>query len=64
MLDLGSGGRTRTYNLVVNSHPLCLLSYTGLSVFESSREIYVFFEKMSRVKMRKSFIFIIGSAAS
>ena len=25
----GSGGRTRTYDLVVNSHPLCQLSYAG-----------------------------------
>jgi hypothetical protein len=25
----GSPSRTRTYNLVVNSHPLCLLSYRG-----------------------------------
>ena len=24
-----SGGETRTLNLVVNSHPLCLLSYPG-----------------------------------
>ena len=26
----GSSGRTRTYNLVVNSHPLCRLSYRGI----------------------------------
>ncbi len=25
-----SPGRTRTSNLVVNSHPLCLLSYRGI----------------------------------
>jgi hypothetical protein len=25
----GSGGRTRTYDMVVNSHPLCQLSYAG-----------------------------------
>ena len=29
----GSSGRTRTCNLVVNSHPLCRLSYRGASVF-------------------------------
>jgi hypothetical protein len=27
----GSPARTRTANLVVNSHPLCLLSYRGMS---------------------------------
>ena len=27
--DDGSSGRTRTCNLVVNSHPLCQLSYRG-----------------------------------
>jgi hypothetical protein len=26
----GSPGRTRTINLVVNSHPLCRLSYRGM----------------------------------
>lgn len=25
----GSGGRARTYDMVVNSHPLCQLSYAG-----------------------------------
>jgi hypothetical protein len=28
----GSAGRTRTCNLVVNSHPLCRLSYRGAHV--------------------------------
>ncbi len=28
---LGSPSRTRTYNLVVNSHPLCRLSYRGIA---------------------------------
>ena len=28
-LKLGSGGRARTYDMVVNSHPLCQLSYAG-----------------------------------
>ncbi len=28
----GSGGRTRTYNLSVNSRPLCQLSYAGTMV--------------------------------
>jgi hypothetical protein len=28
-LFFGSPSRTRTYNLVVNSHPLCQLSYRG-----------------------------------
>ena len=28
-VKLGSGGRTRTYDMVVNSHPLCQLSYAG-----------------------------------
>ena len=27
----GSGGRTRTYDQVVNSHPLCQLSYAGIT---------------------------------
>jgi hypothetical protein len=31
LLNSGSSGRTRTYNLVVNSHPLCRLSYRGAS---------------------------------
>ena len=26
---VGSSGKTRTYNLVINSHPLCRLSYRG-----------------------------------
>ena len=26
----GSGGRARTYDMVVNSHPLCQLSYAGI----------------------------------
>ena len=26
----GSGGRIRTYDLVINSHPLCQLSYAGI----------------------------------
>ena len=30
-LKLGSGGRTRTYDQVVNSHPLCQLSYAGIT---------------------------------
>ena len=30
--SFGSPSRTRTYNLVVNSHPLCRLSYRGISV--------------------------------
>ena len=30
MLFSGSPSRTRTYNLVVNSHPLCRLSYRGV----------------------------------
>jgi hypothetical protein len=30
----GSSGRTRTYNLVVNSHPLCRLSYRGILTIE------------------------------
>jgi len=29
----GSGGRTRTYDMVVNSHPLCQLSYAGSTHF-------------------------------
>ena len=29
----GSSGRTRTCDLVVNSHPLCQLSYRGISIF-------------------------------
>ena len=29
MLQIGSSGGTRTPNLVVNSHPLCRLSYRG-----------------------------------
>ena len=28
--DVGSPGKTRTSNLVVNSHPLCRLSYRGI----------------------------------
>ena len=28
----GSPGRTRTANLVVNSHPLCRLSYRGILI--------------------------------
>jgi hypothetical protein len=31
----GSAGRTRTYNLVVNSHPLCQLSYRGAPEYVS-----------------------------
>ena len=31
----GSPSRTRTYNLVVNSHPLCRLSYRGAFDFLS-----------------------------
>ena len=31
--SIGSGGRARTYNLVVNSHPLCRLSYRGTTFF-------------------------------
>ena len=30
----GSGGRTRTYDPVVNSHLLCQLSYAGTSYFQ------------------------------
>jgi hypothetical protein len=30
LLFAGSPGRTRTCNLVVNSHPLCRLSYRGI----------------------------------
>ena len=29
LYETGSGGRTRTYDKVVNSHPLCQLSYAG-----------------------------------
>ncbi len=36
----GSGGRIRTYDLVVNSHPLCLLSYAG-TVFEALRSMII-----------------------
>ena len=31
-LKTGSPSRTRTYNLVVNSHPLCRLSYRGAEI--------------------------------
>ncbi len=34
----GSSGRTRTYNLVVNSHPLCRLSYRGAEFNQFSRK--------------------------
>ena len=29
-LQSGSGGRARTYDMVINSHPLCQLSYAGI----------------------------------
>ncbi len=29
MMRLGSGGGIRTPDLVINSHPLCQLSYAG-----------------------------------
>ena len=32
LLFAGSPGRTRTCNLVVNSHPLCRLSYRGILI--------------------------------
>ena len=32
VLIKGSSGRTRTYNLAVNSRPLCRLSYRGTRV--------------------------------
>ena len=32
MLQSGSPGRTRTSDLVVNSHPLCQLSYRGIKI--------------------------------
>ena len=35
----GSGGRTRTYDLVVNSHPLCQLSYAGTLASKSVRKL-------------------------
>ena len=35
--EIGSGGRTRTYDMVVNSHPLCQLSYTGTRSGQTSQ---------------------------
>jgi hypothetical protein len=32
----GSPSRTRTYNLMVNSHPLCRLSYRGMGSWHLS----------------------------
>ena len=40
----GSGGRTRTYDLVVNSHPLCQLSYAGMKLILSNPLIHFEFE--------------------
>jgi hypothetical protein len=36
----GSSGRTRTCNLVVNSHPLCRLSYRGAACINLSKKPY------------------------
>ena len=33
-LNFGSGGGTRTPDQVVNSHPLCQLSYAGIITFD------------------------------
>ena len=32
LVEIGSGGRARTYDMLVNSQPLCQLSYTGTRV--------------------------------
>jgi hypothetical protein len=37
LLKSGSPGRIRTCDLVVNSHPLCRLSYRGIIFFKISR---------------------------
>ena len=33
----GSGGRTRTYDTVVNSHLLCRLSYAGIPISQAEK---------------------------
>ena len=41
LLSSGSSSRTWTYNLVINSHPLCLLSHRGICAESISAEIYI-----------------------
>ena len=35
----GSGGRTRTYDQVINSHPLCQLSYSGTKYKSAANDL-------------------------
>lgn len=44
----GSSGRTRTCNLVVNSHPLCRLSYRGAILDQHAKPGNAIFPGLSR----------------
>ncbi len=56
---LGSPSRTRTYNLVVNSHPLCRLSYRGAEelIFLQGR-ITFFYHAGSRLSILSCGVFL------
>lgn len=36
-INTGSAGRIRTYDQVVNSHPLCQLSYRGMNKYSNEK---------------------------